>query len=41
MEALNPGLDYCFVVIAVYRSNKFATSEQACTERPSPGQTPK
>jgi hypothetical protein len=36
MSALNPTLDYCFAVIAVYRNNKFATSEQACTERPAP-----
>ncbi|GIE99764.1 hypothetical protein Ari01nite_72290 [Paractinoplanes rishiriensis] len=37
MSALNPNLDYCFAVIAVYRNNQFATSEQACTERPSTG----
>jgi hypothetical protein len=37
MSALNPTLDYCFAVIAVYRNNQFATSAQACTERPSPG----
>ena len=33
MSALNPELNYCFAVVAVYRDNKFATSEQACTER--------
>ncbi len=36
MSGLNANLDYCFAVIAVYRNNKFATSEQACTERPAP-----
>jgi len=30
---LNPGLNYCFAVIAVYRSDKFSTSPQACTSR--------
>jgi hypothetical protein len=41
MSALNPALDYCFAVIAVYRNNKFATSAQACTERPVTGASPK
>jgi hypothetical protein len=36
MSALNPTLEYCFAVIAVYRNNKFATSEQACTDRATP-----
>jgi hypothetical protein len=40
MAALNPALDYCFVVVAVYRDNQFATSAQACTARP-PTSTPK
>lgn len=35
MNALNPGLNYCFAVVAVYRDNKFATSQQACTDRPT------
>jgi len=33
MDALNPALNYCFAVVAVYRDNKFATSQQACTDR--------
>ncbi|MEU4237732.1 tetratricopeptide repeat protein [Actinoplanes sp. NPDC026619] len=33
VSALNPKLDYCFAVVAVYRNNKFATSQQACTAR--------
>ncbi|MFI5896596.1 tetratricopeptide repeat protein [Actinoplanes sp. NPDC051513] len=35
MNALNPSLNYCFAVVAVYRNNKFATSQQACTDRPT------
>ncbi|WP_344519971.1 tetratricopeptide repeat protein [Paractinoplanes durhamensis] len=35
VQALNPTLNYCFAVVAVYRNNKFATSQQACTDRPS------
>ena len=30
---LNANLNYCFAVVAVYRNNKFATSQQACTNR--------
>jgi hypothetical protein len=30
---LNADLNYCFAVVAVYRDNKFATSQQACTNR--------
>jgi len=30
---LNASLNYCFAVVAVYRDNKFATSQQACTNR--------
>ncbi|GIM93190.1 tetratricopeptide repeat protein [Paractinoplanes toevensis] len=33
ISALNPTLNYCFAVVAVYRNNKFATSQQACTNR--------
>jgi tetratricopeptide repeat protein len=33
MSALNPALDYCFVVVAVYRDDQYATSAQACTAR--------
>jgi hypothetical protein len=36
MSALNPALNYCFTVIAVYRADKFATSAQACTSRATP-----
>jgi tetratricopeptide repeat protein len=36
MGALNTALNYCFTVIAVYRSNQFATSAQTCTDRPAP-----
>jgi len=32
---LNANLNYCFAVVAVYRDNKFATSQQACTNRPT------
>lgn len=35
VSALNPGLNYCFAVVAVYRNNQFATSQQACTDRPT------
>jgi hypothetical protein len=30
---LNANVNYCFAVVAVYRNNKFATSQQACTNR--------
>jgi hypothetical protein len=33
LGGLNASLNYCFTVIAVYRSNQFATSPQACTSR--------
>ena len=35
MSSLNANLNYCFAVVAVYRDNKFATSQQACTDRPT------
>jgi len=35
MSGLNPRLNYCFAVVAVYRGNQFATSPQACTSRAS------
>jgi hypothetical protein len=41
ISALNPSLNYCFAVVAVYRDNKFATSQQACTERPTSTSSPK
>jgi hypothetical protein len=31
LHGLNPELDYCFTVVAVYSSNEFATSPQVCT----------
>ncbi|BCY07346.1 tetratricopeptide repeat protein [Actinoplanes sp. L3-i22] len=33
IEGLSPALDYCFAVVAVYGTNKFATSPQVCTDR--------
>ncbi|UQU62889.1 tetratricopeptide repeat protein [Couchioplanes caeruleus] len=40
LNGLNPELDYCFAVVAVYSTSQFATSPQACTSRtrsdPSP-----
>ncbi|MEU4427883.1 fibronectin type III domain-containing protein [Actinoplanes sp. NPDC024001] len=33
MTGLNVGLDYCFAVVAVYATDRFAASEQACTRR--------
>ena len=35
LTGLNPGLNYCFAVVAVYSGNQFATSPQACTSRVS------
>ena len=39
VEGLNPGLNYCFAVVAVYSTTQFATSPQVCTSRKlkSPG----
>jgi Tetratricopeptide repeat len=37
LNGLNPNLEYCFVVIAVYSADQLLPSEQVCTERsPSP-----
>jgi hypothetical protein len=33
LQSLNPQIDYCFTVVAVYGPNEFATSAQACTSR--------
>lgn len=33
MSGLNENLDYCFVVVAVYATDRFASSEQVCTRR--------
>ena len=35
MEGLNPSLDYCFSVVAVYRADQVAPSPQVCTGRGS------
>jgi hypothetical protein len=42
LNALNPAVDYCFTVVAVYSTNELATSALVCTQRggsvtPSPG----
>ena len=33
LNGLNPELDYCFAVVAVYSTKDFASSPQACTSR--------
>ncbi|MFC4069069.1 tetratricopeptide repeat protein [Actinoplanes subglobosus] len=33
VAGLNPKLEYCFAVVAVYSSSKYASSNQVCTER--------
>ncbi len=33
VAGLNPDLEYCFAVVAVYSTNQFASSKQVCTER--------
>ncbi|MFB9335545.1 tetratricopeptide repeat protein [Actinoplanes octamycinicus] len=33
IEGLSSSLEYCFAVVAVYATNKFATSAQVCTDR--------
>lgn len=33
IEGLSPKLEYCFAVVAVYATDKFATSPQVCTDR--------
>ena len=33
LNGLNPELDYCFAVVAVYSAKDFASSPQACTSR--------
>lgn len=35
ITGLSARLNYCFAVVAVYRDDKFATSQQACTNRPT------
>jgi hypothetical protein len=39
LHGLNDQLDYCFAVVAVYGTNSFAGSAQACTSRPAPATT--
>ncbi|MEE6308515.1 tetratricopeptide repeat protein [Plantactinospora veratri] len=41
VNALNPKLDYCFSVLAVYSTNEFAPSDLACTKRDGAGATPR
>lgn len=36
LDGLNVKLDYCFAVVAVYGTKKFASSPQVCTSRPRP-----
>jgi hypothetical protein len=33
VAGLNPDLEYCFAVVAVYTSDRYASSNQVCTER--------
>ncbi|WP_203896178.1 fibronectin type III domain-containing protein [Actinoplanes xinjiangensis] len=33
VAGLNPDLQYCFAVVAVYTSDRYASSNQVCTER--------
>ena len=33
LQGLNPDLDYCFAVVAVYSTSQFSTSPQTCTSR--------
>ncbi|MEV4703397.1 tetratricopeptide repeat protein [Actinoplanes sp. NPDC049316] len=43
LNGLNPDLEYCFAVVAVYSTSQFATSPQSCTSRtrsdPTPGKS--
>ena len=43
LNGLNPELDYCFAIVAVYSTSQFATSPQSCTSRtkskPAPART--
>jgi hypothetical protein len=33
LNGLNPDLDYCFAIVAVYSTSQFSTSPQTCTSR--------
>ncbi|WBB82272.1 fibronectin type III domain-containing protein [Micromonospora sp. WMMD882] len=35
VNGLNPRVDYCFTVLAVYSTEQYATSGQVCTDRES------
>lgn len=39
LSGLNPALNYCFTVVAVYGQNQLATAEPACTTRATAGPT--
>ncbi|HEX6500011.1 MAG TPA: tetratricopeptide repeat protein [Micromonosporaceae bacterium] len=39
VNGLNPTVDYCFAVVAVYSTDQVATSELVCTDRPDPTAT--
>ncbi|WP_422770119.1 tetratricopeptide repeat protein [Plantactinospora sp. WMMC1484] len=41
VNALNPKLDYCFSVLAVYSTNEFAPSDLVCTDRDGAGASPR
>jgi hypothetical protein len=41
INALNPRLDYCFTVLAVYSTNEYAPSDLVCTNRAGAGATPR
>lgn len=36
LNGLNPNLDYCFIVVAVYSTDDLLQSDQVCTNRESP-----
>ncbi len=40
VNGLNPRLEYCFTVVAVYSTENFAVSELVCTKRTPPSGTP-
>ncbi|GAA2591311.1 hypothetical protein GCM10010435_82560 [Winogradskya consettensis] len=40
LNGLNPDLDYCFAIVAVYSTTQFSTSPQICTGRDRSGASP-
>ena len=40
LQGLNAQLDYCFAIVAVYSTSRFASSPQTCTSR-APSTLPK